>query len=186
MGITAATDNQLIEAVRAGDRGALSVLYERHAAHMLGLALRLLPERSVAEDLVHDVFVEIWQRSSTYCPERGSVRAWMRTRLRSRAIDRRRSLQTAARHELAAGLVARAAIRQDKDPARQADQTLAVSELQSLPDKFREVAQLVYLEGYTCTEIATRLGLPHGTVKSRLNAARCELQRRLRATKECG
>ena len=170
-------DVELLAAVGTGDRTALSSLYERHAEHMLSLALKLLGELSSAEDLVHDVILEVWKNADSYRAERGSVRAWIRMRLRSRALDRRRAGRSAARHELAAGLIAADTQPSTNDTGRLADQSLALATLQELPEPLREVAQLVYVEGYTCTEVSRLCAVPHGTVKSRLATARTELRR---------
>lgn len=178
------SDVGLLVAINAGDQGALSSLYERHAPHMLSLALALLGDIGMAEDLVHDVFLEVWRNAHRYCPDRGSVRAWMRLRLRSRAKDRRRALRTAARHELTAGFIARSTTVAVDDPGRLCDQTLAIAALMELPAPLREVAQLVYVEGYTCTEVSRLCAIPRGTVKSRLAATRRALQQTMTRVKE--
>jgi RNA polymerase sigma-70 factor (ECF subfamily) len=86
-----AADAALVARMSNGDRAALAELYERHAARMLALALSILRDREEAEDLLHDVFLEAWRRSADYSVERGSVRAWLATRTRSRALDRIKS-----------------------------------------------------------------------------------------------
>ena len=91
-------DRKLMEGVRTGDRTALAELYDRHASGMLGLAVRILGDRGDAEDLIHDVFLESWKKAGSYAAERGSARAWLLMRVRSRAIDRVRSLTVARRH----------------------------------------------------------------------------------------
>ena len=84
-------DEVLVRAIASGDTRALAALYDRHAPLMLGLARRIVGGTSEAEDIVHDVFVEAWRRASDYDESRGSVKAWLLLRTRSRAIDFRKS-----------------------------------------------------------------------------------------------
>src|SRR6187455_132164 len=86
-----AEDAALVAAMAAGDRNALSALYERHARLLLGLALRIVRERREAEDLLHDVFLEAWRAAKDFDPKRGRVRTWLAIRMRSRALDLQKS-----------------------------------------------------------------------------------------------
>ena len=158
-----------------GDRSALAELYDRHAAALMRVALRFLPERQDAEDLLHDVFVEAWGRAADYDPDRGSVRRWLLMRTRSRAIDRVRALQTAqryARAEAASACEASAPRAgwdaRDRERARRA--------LNQLPSAQRALIELLYFDGLTCAEAARRCGIPIGTIKSRLSAALSKLR----------
>ncbi|MEZ4468804.1 MAG: sigma-70 family RNA polymerase sigma factor [bacterium] len=90
-------DTRLVLGMAQGDKSALGQLYDRHAPLLLGVALRLLGDRPEAEDLVHDVLIEAWQRADTYDPARASVRSWLLLRLRSRALDRLRSARISRR-----------------------------------------------------------------------------------------
>ena len=171
----AETDRRLIEAVQSGDRAALARLYDRHAPAMLGSALRILGGRAEAEDLVHDVFIEAWKRADAHDARRGSVRAWLLMRVRSRGIDRLRALDTARRH----GLTQREEaplVSPPPGPDVEADHRRASRALALLGDAQRVVLEAAYFEGLTHREIAERLGIPIGTVKSRLSAALARLQ----------
>ena len=90
-------DARLMQALARRDERALAELYDRHAPTMLGVALRILKNRQDAEDLRHDVFFEAWRRAGEYDPARGTVRSWLLLRVRSRGIDRLRSLDAARR-----------------------------------------------------------------------------------------
>lgn len=172
-------DRGLIAEVQAGDREALGRLYDRHAPSMLGLALRLLRDRGDAEDLVHDVFIEAWKKSARFASERGSVRAWLLVRVRSRAIDRLRSLEVARRHarkEREADATSPAPA--SESPADGPDRRRARDALAALPDLQRTVLELAYFEGLSCAEIATRCDTPLGTVKSRMLAGMRSLRER--------
>src|SRR5438270_4490526 len=78
----------LVAAVAQGNREALGALYDLHAPMLFGLAKRMLGNAAAAEDLLHDVFLEVWQHAAEYAPDRGSVRSWLLVRTRSRALDR--------------------------------------------------------------------------------------------------
>ena len=152
---------------------------------MLGLALRLLRDRGEAEDLVHDVFVEAWRKAASFSAERGSVRAWLLMRLRSRAIDRLRSAAVARRHAEDEGAAAPGSPAGCcTDPSRSVDHRRARQALAGLSENQRIVLQLAYLEGLSCAEIARRCGTPLGTVKSRLAAGLRDLRRRFATGRE--
>jgi RNA polymerase sigma-70 factor (ECF subfamily) len=165
------SDEALVRSIANGDTSALAALYDRHAPLMLGLARRIVVGKSEAEDIVHDVFVEDWRRAADYDRARGSVKAWLLLRTRSRAIDFRKSasvartVPTGDADWLASLADSRALDSEAPDRAR-LRQLLA-----TLNDDQREVLFLGYFEGLSSSEIATRLGIPIGTVKSRVAAA---------------
>lgn len=181
----AADDRQLVYEVAAGDRKALSQLYDRHAATLLGVALAILRgPRAEAEDLLHDVFVEIWQHAGEYDPARASVRTWMTLRMRSRALDRLKSAGRARASSLdesphlANEIDADRAAAQAPDLAP--DHAVVRRALAGLPPEQRDVIRLQYYEGLSSAEAAERLGVPVGTVKSRTAAAMRKLGGALR------
>ena len=160
-----AEDEALVTAMATGDRGALATLYERHAPLLLGLALRIVRERREAEDLLHDVFLEAWRNAKDFDPRRGRVRTWLAIRMRSRALD----LQKSARVSRSAGdsgldfLI-------DESEGASPDHRRVRSALAELGQDQRRVLELAYFEGLSCTEIAERIAIPVGTVKSRIAA----------------
>ena len=170
-------DHGLIAAVAAGDQRALAELYDRHASALLGVALRILRTRQDAEDLVHDVFVEAWQRAGDFDASRGSVRSWLLVRGRSRAVDRLRSLEAARRR----GLLACAEGGEDESSVEPIwdglDRARAKRALDALPEMQRALVELAYFEGLSCSEMALRCEIPIGTVKSRLSAGMAKLRR---------
>lgn len=166
-------DPELMLGVSRGHRGALAVLYDRYSPCMLGLALRLLGRRQEAEDLVHDVFMEAWKRAADYDPARGSVRAWLLLRTRSRSLDRKKSVRVKRSVSLDAELLplnvaASAKPNPDRNTVRRV--------LADLPAEQREVLLLGYFEGLSSREIAEQVGIPVGTVKSRVAAALSKLR----------
>lgn len=172
----------MIAAVAEGDRDALAALYDRWAPVLLALARRILRQEREAEDLAHDVFLEVWHHAGDYDPARGTVRAWLVTRLRSRALDRVKSPALARvislRREDAEGTTAAATGMRDPaaDPSFAPDCTRVRVALMRLEPAQRQVLELRYFEGLSSSEIAKRARLPLGTVKSRVAGALARLR----------
>jgi RNA polymerase sigma-70 factor (ECF subfamily) len=154
-----------------GDSTALAQLYDRYAGSMLALAQRIVGRGAEAEDVIHDVFLEAWRHSADYDPARGSVKSWLLLRTRSRSLD----VQKSARVSKHAGGHDDSWLEQLGDPrgdtAATADQARLRQVLVALPTEQREVLLLGYFEGLSSSEIAERVGVPLGTVKSRVAAA---------------
>ena len=159
------SDAELVARMVRGDRSAVALLYERHKLPLFALARGMLRNGAEAEDLLHDVFLEAWRRSADYSPERGSVRAWLMLRTRSRALDR---LKSAGRRPAAGARV-------PEEPVQLPDEGVDRGRLRQLlermPEAQREVLMLGYFEGSSSAEISARLEIPLGTVKSRTRAA---------------
>jgi RNA polymerase sigma-70 factor (ECF subfamily) len=154
-------DEELVRRICHGDSSALGALYDRYAPLLFTTSLRILGSRSEAEDLLHDVLLEAWQSAKKYDPARGSVRTWLLVRLRSRALDR---LSRAAPAALGANEPAVNGL-----GAQQTGDRLAIVQaLERLDADVRTVLELVYFRGLTGREISERVGVPLGTVKSRL------------------
>jgi RNA polymerase sigma-70 factor (ECF subfamily) len=169
-------DAQLVAAVVKGERAALATLYDRHAPLLLALGTRVLGDRAQAEDVLHDVFLEAWHQARQFDPARGSVRAWLVTRMRSRALDRLGKVSRAAR-------LAESAARERGGPASDgiaaADRERVRQGVAGLSEELLAVIDLAYFDGLSSSEIAERLGIPMGTVKSRLARAIATLRQRL-------
>jgi RNA polymerase sigma-70 factor (ECF subfamily) len=163
-------DAALVAAVATGDREALGALYDLHAPMLLGLGKRMLGSQAAAEDLLHDVFLETWHHATEYSPARGAVRAWLIVRTRCRALDRLGRSTRDAR-------VAERVIAESGDPAtapRSAtdlDGARVRRLARGLPAELQTVLDLAYFEGLSSREIAARLDLAVGTVKSRMARA---------------
>lgn len=162
----------LMGRIRFGDADALGSLYDLALGRVYGLALRVLRQPQDAEEVVSDVFLQVWDQAVSYCPQRGSVMAWLQTLAWSRAVDRLRRLR---RHRLETPLHPEG----DED-AYASGEDLPVDALldhlgnvQALKQAFaslspvqRTVLELAYREELSQPEIAERTGLPLGTVKS--------------------
>ncbi len=167
----------------SGSHAACGELYRRHSAFLFGLALTRCHSRPDAEDILHDVFLEAWNRAASYDPARGSVVAWLAIRLKSRTLD----FLVRSRRQQALFFSSDADLfRCDARSDMTADRTPIVRVLSNMRKTSAQLLIAAHVEHSTCTEIATTFGIPAGTVKSRLAAAkdqfRAELRRRAAAT----
>jgi RNA polymerase sigma-70 factor, ECF subfamily len=167
----------LITRIAAGDRDAFSRFYDLLAPTAFGLIRRVLRDPEAAAEVLQDVFWQVWREAPQYDPKRGSPEAWLVMRAKTRAIDRLRSIRRRER-TFVAPVDESVAQRNDgpaENPAVVAeDRALVQTALAQLPEPQRRVIELAFFEGLTQSEIATRLGEPLGTVKTR---ARLGLER---------
>lgn len=167
----------LVAAVARGDERAFEELYAATAGTVLGLVLRVLRDRAQAEEVVQEVFWQVWREAPRYRPERGEVLPWMVTVAHHRAVDRVRSAQAAADRERAAALRGYApafdqvADQVEGELERESERELVRHALSALTELQRECLLLVYYGGRTHTQAAAALGAPLGTVKTRIRDA---------------
>ena len=174
-------DIDVLRRIAAGEKAALGSLYDRHAGVMLALGVRITGMRHEAEDLLHDVFLEAWRHAGDFDPQRGSVKTWLLLRMRSRCLDRVRS-HAFSRSDSLDAEPARVSATDTTD--RQIDGARARGLLSALPEGQREVLELGYFQGLSFSEIAELLGIPVGTVKSRVSAALVKLREDLGVEQE--
>lgn len=164
-------DVALVHAMARGDAEALALLYDRYSGSMLALAQRIVGRGAEAEDVIHDVFLEAWRHSADYDATRGSVKSWLLLRTRSRSLD----VQKSARVSKQVSALDDSWLAELADPgaagADSPDRLRIRKVLLALPPEQREVLLLGYFEGLSSSEIALRVGVPLGTVKSRVAAA---------------
>jgi RNA polymerase sigma factor (sigma-70 family) len=165
----------------AGEPAALAELYERYGSLVYAVALRLVRDPAAAEDVIQDVFEQVWRRPGGYDPAAGPLPAWLALLARRRAID---AIRRSARQQRRVASQP-AAANTAPDPAEAAvDAALASSlraAVEALPPAQHTAVLLAYGAGLTAREIATRLGIPEGTVKSRLRLGLRRLGRLLAA-----
>ncbi len=168
-----------LAACARGDRAALKAIYDAEAPRMVGVAMRLLKDRALAEDAVHDAFVNIWNKAASFEPALGTGRTWIYAVLRNRALN---MLRGAARLDLTADVEAFGLVAADEDPeavvARLSDTDALKRCLEQLEPQRRNAIVLAYLHGLSHGELAGRLRVPLGTLKS-------WIRRGLLALKEC-
>jgi RNA polymerase sigma-70 factor (ECF subfamily) len=160
----------LVDRLARGDHQALAELYDRYAGIVNALALRILRRSADAEDVVQEVFVQVWRQAARFDASRGTPEAWLFTITRTRALDRLRRVVAAQAVSMTPPPVAAPVI----------EHGLAVRRaLEELPPDQRAALELAYYEGLTQSEIAARLGQPLGTVKTRIRTAMIRLRETL-------
>jgi RNA polymerase sigma-70 factor (ECF subfamily) len=162
-------DPELLAEMARGNRAALATLYTRHAPRLLALARAIVGDLGEAEDLVHDVFLEAWRTAGGYDPARGSVKIWLAVRARSRSLDRLKSKRR--RRDVLSSERENQTSPQSHLSVDPADRSSLVGALSAIQESQREVLALGYFDDLSAAEIAERLNLPVGTVKSRTRAA---------------
>ena len=182
MSAQSANAANLIQRVAKQDREAFSQLYDQSAALVFSIAMRMLKVRSDAEDLLQEVFVQVWRQAENYSEDRGSPEAWMINIARSRAIDRIRSIRRRERSFLLTDDPAsvRSSENVESTVAQSETKLTMNSALAKLPETQRKVLELAYFDGLTQTEIAERLAEPLGTVKTRIRSGIQRLREMLR------
>lgn len=180
-----ALDAVEIAAVARGDTQALGRIYDRYAPLLMALGVRILGDREEAEDVVHDVLVEVWRHAGDFDPKRATVRTWIALRMRSRCLDRLRAAPRARRQGLGDDpdeTMARARpdmLAGDGAMDARADAGRLRGVLAELPLEQRQVIVLGFFDGLSSSEIADELGIPIGTVKSRVRSAMSKLRQAL-------
>ena len=161
---------RLLERVAEGDEAAFARVYDMLSPRVFGLILRVLVDRSQSEEVLQEVFLEIWRSAGRFAPNRGQGRSWVLTIAHRRAVDRVRSAQASSDRDVRAGL-------RDLDVpydgvAEQVELRIegrrVVAALAELPEAQREALTLAYYGGYSQSEIAALVGAPLGTIKTRM------------------
>lgn len=163
-------DAQLIDGIASGDQSCLAMLYDRYAGAALGLAWRICANKTIAEDVVQEVFLSIWQRPGSFDSRRGTAEAFLLGIVHHKSVDAiRRESSVHRREEQYAcdpqesnedEVVEAAWIAMRRKNVREA--------LSRLSDVQREALELAYLQGLTYSDVASRLGIPLGTAKTRM------------------
>ena len=158
--------------IRLRDTAGFGDAYRRHYEVVLAAATAVVKDRQLAEDVTQDVFASLWRRPSSFDPRRGDLRPYLRLLARSRAVDAWRSARSGAEARDRLEAAARTEGADADDPSRAAERHAEAAELRSairrLPEPQQEVLALRFYGGLTSSETAERLGLPVGTVKSRV------------------
>lgn len=179
-------DAALVARMARGDRAALGQLFLRYAPRLLSIGAGVLGDPSEAEDVLQEVFLEAFRRSRSFDPNRGSVASWLFVRMRSRCLDRKKS--ASHRRLVLDGSMpapARHSTRSDAEldlGVRALDHRHLAMALSDLGAHHSEVLLLGYFDDLSCSEIGARLGVPVGTVKSRVRRALELLRERLVAS----
>jgi RNA polymerase sigma-70 factor (ECF subfamily) len=167
-------DSALVERIMAGDEGALSALYDRYSGMLYAMLLRILKDTGAAEEVLQDLFLQLWRGAARFDASRGSLAGWLLVIGRNRALSRLRGKQRREilpdPEEFSFEAVPSSENLEDEAARMQLMNRLRGA-MAALPAEQREAVELAYFEGMTQTEIAARTGSPLGTVKSRVRAA---------------
>ncbi len=171
---SAEDDRMLLERVQARDQGAMAEIFDSYSRMAYSVALRVLKDPAQAEDVMQDVFFQVWQNPRAFAPERGSLGAWLAVVVRNRSIDamrKRRPSDSVEDVVLASGT----------DVAREVERSTMIERvrgvLNNLPPEQRESLELAFFNGMTHAEIADEKGEPLGTVKTRIRTALTTLRK---------
>lgn len=173
-----ATDAALIQKIVQRDESALAALYDRYAALLSSLLNRILRDTQASEEILQDVFFQLWRNAAQFDPARGSLPGWLAVIARNRAISRLRRHNPSDGEEL---LETSVVVPTNLENAVAQQQMLGrvKSALEILPADQRAAVELAYFEGLTHSEISSRTGDPLGTVKTRIRTAVESLKRNL-------
>jgi RNA polymerase sigma-70 factor (ECF subfamily) len=173
-----ATDAALIQKIVQRDESALAALYDRYAALLSSLLNRILRNTQASEEILQDVFFQLWRNAAQFDPARGSLPGWLAVIARNRAISRLRRHNPSEGEEL---LETTVVVPSNLESAAAQQEMIGrvKSALENLPTEQRAAVELAYFEGLTHSEIASRTGDPLGTVKTRIRSAVESLKRNL-------
>ena len=175
--VSQVSDVALLQAIARGDEASLARLYDQYRVILFGLLVRILNSREEAEDVLQEVFLQVWRRAGDFDEERGRPFTWLVTLARSRAIDRLRVLASRQRlADSAAQEVTGEASDAVADTLHAEQREIVARALATLPEEQRRTLKLAYFEGLTQSEIATQLGTPLGTVKTRMRTGMMKLR----------
>ena len=172
----AAEEMRLVARIRAGDQQAMSELYDRYGKVVYAVALRVLQDAAAAEDVLQDVFLQLWRKPDAFDASRGSLAAWLAVIARHRAIDRVRKRRPETDIE-------ECVIASGPDLRDETERTLVMEKVRGVlaemnPDQ-RTALELAFFQGLTHTEIAEKTGEPLGTIKTRIRTGLQQLRARL-------
>jgi RNA polymerase sigma-70 factor (ECF subfamily) len=179
------SDSELLQRCRQGDEAAWRDLVARHTRRVFSLAYRFVGRVDEAEDLTQDIFVKVYQNLDRYHSGQGAFSTWLTAVARNLSIDNHRKRREERMRRIDGEGLVENLRSPDEGPQKRLEReervTLVRSGLKALPQELREPIILCDLQGLPYEEVATILGVPLGTVKSRLNRGRLELARRLLA-----
>ncbi|MDP9159641.1 MAG: sigma-70 family RNA polymerase sigma factor [Acidobacteriota bacterium] len=164
----------LVAAIRAGESAGMSELYDRYSGIVYAVALRVLGDTGAAEDILQEVFMQLWRNPGLFDSSRGSLAPWLAVITRNRAIDvlRKRKPETD---------IADVVVSVQPDMAGEAGRSQAMDKVRntlgSMPSAQRDALQMAYFEGLSHTEIAAKTGEPLGTIKTRIRAGLLTLRK---------
>jgi RNA polymerase sigma-70 factor (ECF subfamily) len=172
------SDLALVTAIRSGDQGAMAALYDRYSSIVYSVALRVLQDTGAAEDVLQEIFMQLWRNPGAFDANRGNMAAWLAVISRHRAID-------ALRRRRPENNIEDLVVSIEPDLAGNADRMRTMDKvrgaLETMPSTQRSALEMAYFEGLTHVEIADKTGEPLGTIKTRIRAGLLSLRKVLAA-----
>jgi RNA polymerase sigma-70 factor, ECF subfamily len=172
------SDVVLVTAIRSGDQGSMAALYDRYSSIVYSVALRVLQDTGAAEDVLQEIFMQVWRNPGAFDASRGNMAAWLAVIARNRAID-------ALRRRRPENNIEDMVVSVEHDLASEADRSRTMEKvrgaLQMMPAPQRSALEMAYFEGLTHSEIAGKTGEPLGTIKTRIRAGLLTLRKALAA-----
>jgi RNA polymerase sigma-70 factor (ECF subfamily) len=171
-------DGALIAAVRSGNQEAMAQLYDRYSAVVYSVALRVLGETGAAEDVLQEIFMQLWRTPGAFDASRGNLAPWLAVITRNRAVDtlRKRRPQTE---------ITETVVSVEPDLASQTDRGRVTEKVRSvlkdMPAPQRQALEMAYFEGYSHSEISEKTGEPLGTIKTRIRTGLMLLRKAVEA-----
>jgi RNA polymerase sigma-70 factor (ECF subfamily) len=174
----AISDLVLVTAIRSGDQGAMATLYDRYSSIVYSVALRVLQDTAAAEDVLQDIFMQLWRNPGAFDASRGNMAAWLAVIARHRAIDALRRRKPEDDFE-------NVVVSVEPDLASHADRSRAMAKVReafgAMAAPQRSALEMAYFEGLTHVEIAEKTGEPLGTIKTRIRTGLLSLRKVLAA-----
>jgi len=167
-------DAALVARLRAGDQSAMADLYDRYSGVVYGVALRVLANATAAEDVVQEVFLQLWRNPQSFDAERGRLAPWLAVIARNRAIDH---LRKRPAEDDISELPISTGVDLESDAARKFAVDKVRGVLSALPQDQRKALEMAFFEGMTHTEIAGKTGEPLGTIKTRIRTGLLALRK---------
>lgn len=169
----------------AGDQAAFAELYDMLSGRVFGLILRVLVDRSQSEEVLQEVFLEVWESARSFDQDRGHARSWVLTIAHRRAVDRVRSAEARSRRDTRVGLqeLHTPVSSVEEHVELLVDGSRATRALETLPESQRQTIVLAYFGGYSQREIAALVGAPLGTVKTRMRDGLSRLRIEMEVTR---
>lgn len=175
MSAQAGDDMRLVARLRAGDQQAMAELYDRYSPVVYSVALRVLQDTAAAEDVLQDIFLQLWRNPDSFDASRGCLGAWLAVIARHRAIDRLRKRRPETD-------IDDCVLSSGPDVRNETERTLVIEKvrgvLDQMPREQRTALEMAFFQGMTHTEIAEKTGEPLGTIKTRIRSGLQQLRKK--------
>ncbi|MEN0005465.1 MAG: sigma-70 family RNA polymerase sigma factor [Bacteroidota bacterium] len=169
-------EEHIIQLLQQNDKKAMGLLYDHYAASLYGIILKVVQSETIAQDVLQDAFIKIWQNGDKYDRSKGKLFTWLLNIARNLAIDKTRSANFRQKRKIQS--LDELVITQKGPSVENKPEHIGLgSVIAKLEEKYRIIIDLIYFQGYTQKEVEEHLGIPLGTVKSRVRIALRELRK---------